>query len=67
MKTSFKDYTLGMIRSSGMKIDDVCALAGISKPTLYRRLSDPDRIDRQTIRMLHKHCGMSYEELIERK
>lgn len=67
MKTSFREYTLGRIRSAGMTVDEVCVLCDITKPTLYRRLSEPDRMDRLTLRILHKHCGIDYDELMERR
>lgn len=67
MKVKFRDYILGHIRSSGMTVDDFCDLCDITKPTLYRKLNEPDRIDRTMIRVLHKHCGLTYEDLMERR
>ena len=67
MKTVFKDYVLGAIRQNGKSVDDVCMLCGISKSTFYKRLSEPDGMDRQMIRTLHKYASIPYEELVERR
>lgn len=63
----FRDFILGEMRKRGKTVEDLCSLCGKSRSTVYRILSDPDSMDRQTIRLLHRHFGIDYAELMERR
>lgn len=63
----FRDFILGEMRKRGKTVEDLCSLCGKSRSTVYRMLSDPDLMDRQTIRLLHRHFGIDYAELMERR
>lgn len=67
MKVPYRDYILGHLKASGKNVKDLAMQCGVSKDTIYRKLREPDTIDRNTLRILHKVTGISYEELIERR
>jgi transcriptional regulator with XRE-family HTH domain len=66
-KATYKDYVLGTAKAHGMSAADLAKLTGVSSATLYRRLESPDTMDRAMIKLLHRHIGLTYEEIIERR
>ena len=67
MKTAFKDYVIGHLTANGKTLDDIAQMTGTSLSTVYRKLSDPDTMSREMLRMIHKYSNISYEELMERR
>lgn len=67
MKTAFSDYVIGSLRANGKSLDDIAQITGSSKSTIYRKLADPDSLSREQIRIIHKHTGIEYAELMERR
>lgn len=67
MKAPFRDYVLGCVRISGKTVDEIARISGIHPATLYRQIRQPDTLTRETIRVLHRYVGISYEDLCERR
>lgn len=67
MKIAFKDYVIGHLTANGKTLDDIAQMTGTSLSTVYRKLSDPDTMSREMLRMIHKYGNISYEELMERR
>jgi len=52
-----KDRVLGLLRSSGISVEQFARLCGISKATVYRHLNDPDRMTLKELRMLRRYVN----------
>ena len=64
-KVSYRDLILGTARAQGLRVEDVASMTGKTTRSLYRALADPAKIDRQTLQILHRRLGLSWEELME--
>lgn len=67
MKTPFKDLVLSRLRENHKTPLDIAEATGTSLSTIYRKLADPDTLSREQIRIIHKHTGIEYAELMERR